>query len=150
MITPFHFDRLGLNDRTEAPNTESPISAGNITIKKVFFTHWVVCSRPSFWSGCLLSLPLIVFQWRHDKAGQWEFLELSRVREPDTRMCFHCRTFLTRSFGSHSPVIKKEIFIFMKKMYTLKDTLLMLCLLEVRRWIRIKTRVANKIPKTLD
>lgn len=39
MIIPFHFDWLRLNDRIEAPNTESPVSAKNISIKKNFFFH---------------------------------------------------------------------------------------------------------------
>lgn len=128
MIIPFHFDRFILNDRIEAPNTESPISAENISIKKIFFfTHWVVCLLPNFWSGCLLSLQLIVFQWWHYKAGQWEFLERSHVQETDMRMYFHYRTFLTRSFGNHSPAIKNEVFIVFCKSDTLSDTLLILC-----------------------
>lgn len=117
VITPFHFDQLRLNGRTKVPNTEIPISAENIRIKKkqTFSTHWVVCLLPSFWSGCLWWLLLIVCQWWRYKAGQWEFLELSHAQETDRRMYFYYRTLLTCSFGSHSPVIKSEIFIILCK-----------------------------------
>lgn len=117
IITPFHFDQLRLNGRTKAPNTEIPISAENIRIlkKQTFSTHWVVCLLPSFWSGCLWWLLLIVCQWWRYKAGQWEFLELSHAPETDRSLYFYYRTLLTCSFGSHSPVTKSEIFIVLCK-----------------------------------
>jgi len=61
MIALFHFDWVRLNDRIEVLATESPTSTEALRSKKIF-THWVVCSLPSFWSGCLLSLLLIIFQ----------------------------------------------------------------------------------------
>ena len=64
----------------------------------------VVCLLPGFWSGCLWSLLLIVFQWWHCKGAQWGFLEQSHVEETDRRMYCHHRMPQTSSPESHSPV----------------------------------------------